>query len=87
MALPLCCLLITVHVHPVCVSDPGAAGRSIGAGVPQPGEPSEELINNLTDRNTFYLLQWGNRITTKALYRRKLIRANFTKIAWFSGIE
>ncbi len=59
MALPLSCPSITVHVHPVCVSDPGAAGRNIGAGVPQPGEPSKELINNLTDRHTFYLPQWG----------------------------
>ena len=30
--------------------DPGAAGRDIGAGLPQPGESSEVLISSLTLR-------------------------------------
>lgn len=57
MTLPLCS--VTVHVHPDCVSDPGADGRSVGAGVPQPGEQSKVLISHLKHTAggvKFYLL-------------------------------
>lgn len=36
-------LLVTVHVHLDRVSDPGAARRSFGADVSQPGEQEKEV--------------------------------------------
>lgn len=36
--------------------DPGAAGRDIGAVLPQPGESSEVLISSLT------LSRWSDRV-------------------------
>lgn len=42
--------VVTVHLHPDCVSDPGDAGRSIGSGVPQPGEwPESELLTDMNE--------------------------------------
>lgn len=39
--------LVTVHLHPDCMSDPGDAGRSGGTGVPQPGEWIKLLMSNM----------------------------------------
>lgn len=86
--------LVTVHVHPVGVSDYATAGRSIGSGVPQQGEPSKVLIKNilkcrLQDNNkTFYTvvnLYWQTICHQEIIHTKPTIKnyAEWYCLLWF----
>lgn len=49
-------LLVTVHVHLDRVPDPGAARRSFGTDVSQPGEQEREALEHKVARASFHFM-------------------------------